>query len=86
MGSLLPPRPGPRPSIELNFGRHPCWLTAQSPPANAGDGGLIPGSGQSPGEGNGNPPQCSCLESPRDRAAWWATVHGVAKSRTYRSD
>ena len=47
----------------------------------AGDVGLIPGSGRSPGEGNGNPLQYSCLENPMDRGAWWATVHGVAKSR-----
>ena len=46
---------------------------------NAGDQGLIPGSGRSPGEGNGNPFQYSCLENPMDRGAWWATVHGVAK-------
>ena len=49
---------------------------------NAGDLGSIPGSGRSPGEGNGNPLQYSCLENPMDRGAWWATVHGVAKSRT----
>ena len=51
---------------------------------NAGDPGLIPGMGRSPGEGNGNPLQYSCLENPMDRGAWWATVHGVAiaKSRT----
>ena len=48
----------------------------------AGDQGLIPGSGRSPGEGNGNPLQHSCLENPMDRGAWWATVHGVAKSQT----
>ena len=42
----------------------------------------IPGSVRSPGEGNDNPPQYSCLENPMDRGAWWATVHGVAKSRT----
>ena len=50
-------------------------------PANVGDTrdvGLIPGSGRSPERGNGNPLQCSCLENPRDRGAWWATVHGVA--------
>ena len=47
---------------------------------NAGDLGLIPGSGRSPGEGNGNPLQYSCLENPMDRGAWWATVHGFAKS------
>ena len=42
--------------------------------------GLIPGSGRSPGGGNGNPLQYSCLENPMDRGAWWATIHGVAKS------
>ena len=46
------------------------------------DTGLIPGSGRSPGGGHGNPLQYSCLENPMDRGAWWATVHGVAKSRT----
>ena len=53
---------------------------------NAGDLGSIPGSGRSPGEGNGNPLQYSCLENPMDGGAWWATVHGVAKSRTWLSD
>ena len=53
---------------------------------NAGDLRLIPGSGRSPGEGNGNPLQSSCLENPMDGGAWWATVHGVAKSRTQLSD
>ena len=47
---------------------------------NAGDAGLIPGLGRSPGEGNGNPLQYSCLENPMDRGAWQATVHGVAES------
>ena len=46
---------------------------------NAGDPGLIPGSGRSPGEGSGNPLQYSCLENPMDRGAWQATVHGVAR-------
>ena len=49
---------------------------------NAGDLGSIPGSGRSPGEGNSNPLQYSCLENPMGGEAWWATVHGVAKSRT----
>ena len=53
---------------------------------NAGDLGLIPGSGRSPGEGNGNPLQCSCLENPMDREAWWAAVHGVTKSWTRLSN
>ena len=47
---------------------------------NAEDLGSIPVSGRSPGEGNGNPLQYSCLESPMDGGAWWATVHGVVKS------
>ena len=49
---------------------------------NAGDLGSIPGLGRSPGEGNGNPLQDSCLEISMDGGAWWATVHGVTKSRT----
>ena len=53
---------------------------------NAGDLGSIPGSGRSPGEGNGNLLQYSCLETPTDRAAWWATVHRVTRSRTRLSD
>ena len=48
----------------------------------AGDADLIPGSGRSPGRGNGNPLQYSCLENPTDRGAWWAAVYGVAQSRT----
>ena len=51
----------------------------KNPPANAGDVGLIPELGRSPGEGNGNPLQDSCLGNPMDRGAWWATVHGVTK-------
>ena len=49
---------------------------------NAGDLGSIPGLGRSPGEGNGNPLQYSCLENPMDGGSWWATVHGVAESDT----
>ena len=48
----------------------------------AGDGGSIPGSGRSPGERHGIPPQCSCLENPMDRGAWRATVYGVTESDT----
>ena len=54
-------------------------------PAGAGatgDTGSVPGLGRSPGGRNGNPLQDSCLGSPMDRGAWWATVHGVTKSRT----
>ena len=53
---------------------------------NAGDPGSIPGSGRSPGEGNGNPLQHSCLENPMEGGAWSATLHGVAKNRTRLSD
>ena len=53
---------------------------------NAGDLGSIPGLGRSPGEGDGNPLQYSCLENPMDREVRWATVYGVAKSRTQLSD
>ena len=49
---------------------------------NVGDLGSTPGLGRSPGEGNGNPLQYSCLENPMDGRAWWATVHGVAESDT----
>ena len=77
-------------------GRH-CWLVSgqgrarlrtlsissskKGPPADAGDVGLIPGSGRFPGGGNGSPLQHSGLENPMDRGAWWATVRGVAKSQ-----
>ena len=60
-------------------------LLVKNFPANAGDAkdvGLIPGSGRSPGGGNGNPLQYSTLENPMDGGAWLATVHGIAKSRT----
>ena len=60
-------------------------LVVKNPPANAGDireAGSIPESGRSPGEGHGNPLQCSCLENPMDRGAWRATVHRVVKSWT----
>ena len=54
----------------------------KNPPANTGDLGSIPGSRKYPGEGNGNPPQYSCLEDPMDRGARQDTVHGVPKNRT----
>ena len=49
---------------------------------NVGDVDLIPGLGSSPGEGNSNPLQCSCLENSMDRGGWWVKVHGTAKSWT----
>ena len=54
----------------------------ENPPASARDAGSVPGSERSPGEGNGNPLPCSCLENPMDRGARWATVHGFTKSQT----
>ena len=57
----------------------PSGSAVKNPPANAGEMGLIPGSGRSPGEENGNPLQYSCLEYPMDRGAWRVTTHGVAK-------
>ena len=60
----------------------PWWLSGKESGCNAGDMGLIPGSGRSPGEGNGNPPQNSCLENPTDRETWRAIVYRVEKSLT----
>ena len=62
-------------------------LEVKNPSAGAGDvrdAGSIPGSGRSPGEGNGNPLQYSCLENPMDREAWRATVHEVTKNQTLK--
>ena len=58
----------------------PGISVVKNPPSNAGDMGLIPESGRSPGEGNGIPLQYSCLGNSMNRAGWQATVHGVAKS------
>ena len=57
----------------------PCGSVLKSPPDNAAHMGLIPGSGRSPGEGNGNSLQYSCLGNPMNRGAWWATVFGGCK-------
>ena len=57
----------------------PRGSVVKTPPANAGDMGLIPESGRSPGEENSNPLQDSCQENSMDRGAWGTTVHGVAK-------
>ena len=69
--------------IEKGF---PGSLDGKASAYNAGYLGSIPGLGRSPGEGNGNPLQYSCLENPMDQGAWWATVHGVTKSWTRLSD
>ena len=67
----------------------PIWLSGKEYTCNTGDArdaALIPGSGRSPGGGDGNPLEDSCLENPMDRGAWRATVHRVAESRTQLSD
>ena len=67
----------------------PSGSVMKNTPANAGDtrnASLIPGWGRSPGEGNGNPLQYSCLANPMDRGAWQATVHRVAKNWTWLHD
>ena len=63
-------------SLLVNF---PGGSEVKESACNAGDLGSIPGSGRSPGEGNGYPLQYCCLENPMDEGAWWATVHGVLK-------
>ena len=76
-------------NVGLGLAQCSLWetrgLRGKGPVCQAGDAGysgLIPESGRSPGEGNGNPVQYSCLENPMDRRAWWAAVHGVAKCHT----
>ena len=63
--------------FQLSSGKESACIAGDT-----GDVGLIPGSGRSPGEGNGNPLQCSYLENPMDRGDWQAIIHGVAESRT----
>ena len=60
-------------------GGPPWWLSGKESAYNAQDSGLIPGSGRSPGEGNCNPFQYSCLGNPMDKGAWWVTVHRVTR-------
>ena len=72
--------------ILICFGGFLGGSVVKNPPANTGDACMIPGWGKSPGEGNGNPLQYSCLENPMDRGVWQATVHGVAESQTRLSD
>ena len=68
--------------IYIEYGGFPGGSDGKESTCNAGDLGLIPGLGRSPGEGNDNPLWYSCLENPMDRGAWWATDHGVTKSWT----
>ena len=64
----------------------PGGSDSKEPVYNAGDLGSVPGSGRSPGEGNGDPLQYSCLENSVDRGTWRAIVHGITKSQTWLSD
>ena len=73
--------------VKVSSGKDfPSGSDGEESACNAGDLDSIPGSERSPGEGNSNPLQYSCLENPMDRGAWWATVHGVAKSGTRLSN
>ena len=65
--------------MQLMLDHLPSGAVVKNLPTNTGDVGLISGWGRSPGEGNGNPLQCSCLENPTDRGDWWALLHGVSK-------
>jgi len=64
----------------------PSWLNGKESPCNAGDISSVPGSGRSPGEGNGNLLQYSFLENSMGRGAWWIIVHEVIKNQTRLSD
>ena len=81
--------PGIKETINSYLPHEMCFrggLNGKEYACNEGDLGSVPGLGRSPGEGNCNPLQCSCLENSMDRGAWWATVCGVAKIRTWLSD
>ena len=66
-------------SIGISREGLPQWLNGKEPAYNAGDVGSVLGSGRSPGEGNGNPLQYSCLENPMEKGPWQATFHGLSK-------
>ena len=66
--------------LDMSFGELPWWLDGEGSTCSAGDSGLIPGSGRSPGKGNGYLLRCYCLENSMD-GAWQATVFGIAKSQ-----
>ena len=72
--------------FSIDYVDFPGDLVVKGPPANVWNVGWILGLGSSPGGGKGNPLQYSCLENPKDRGGWWATVHGVTKSWAWLSD
>ena len=67
------------PSMHIRTSFPGSSVTGKESACSVGDPGSIPGSGRSPGEGDGSPLQYSCLENLMDRGAWWATAHGVAR-------
>ena len=73
-------------SLQVFYEHYPWWLRWEKSAHNVGDLSSIPGLERSPGEGNGNRLQDSCLENPMDRGAWQTTLHRVAKSQTQMSD
>ena len=73
------------PGAQETIGGLPRWLSGKESACQAGEVSSIPGSGKFPGEENGSPHLCSCLGNSMDRGAWWATVRGVAKNRTWPS-
>ena len=72
--------------MESMYSSFPGGSDGKESACSVGDPGLIPGSGRSPGEGNGNLPQYSCLLNPKDKGAWQATVHGLTKSQIQLSE
>ena len=85
----LPSEPPGKPQFYaylLNCTGIPMWVSGVESTCHAGDLGSISGWGRSPGGGNDNPLQFSCLGNPMDRGAWWATVHRVAESQTWLSN
>ena len=83
VASQAAPENSPQLGSILGF---PGGSDGKEPTCNAGDPGSIPGLGRPPEGGHGNPLQYSCLENPKDRGAWRATLHGVAKSQTQLSN
>ena len=73
-------------TLKTLLGNFPGGSEVKASASNAGNLGSIPGSGRSPGEGNGNPLQYSCLKNSMDRGVWWVTVQGVTKSQIQLSD
>ena len=70
-------------TVLIEIWSFPGGSVVRNLPANVGDMGSIPDSGRSPGVGNGNPLQCSCLGNPMDRGTWWATIYGVTRVKIY---